>query len=116
MTTLPKPAKGEIWLAYLEFSDKPSVGKVRPVLVLENNKEQPIVVVAKVTSVASGVDNSRIELRNWKNYGLLKPSFVRIDQCFGVSITKILRDKPLGKLEDTMFENIATKIKDRIHN
>ena len=25
-------------------------------------------------------------------------------------------EMPLGKLEDTMFENIATKIKDRIHN
>ena len=92
------------------FSDKPGVGKVRPVLILENEKEQLVVAVAKVTSVISGEDNSRIELKNWKHYGLLKPSFVRIGQRFRVSIDKILRSEPLGKVEDEMFSEIATKI------
>ncbi len=113
MTTSSKPEKGEIWLAYIEFSDKPGVGKVRPVLILENEEEQLVVTVAKVTSVA-GDDNSRIELKNWKNYGLLKPSFVRIDQRFRVSIDKILLDKPLGKLEDDLFEDIERKVKTSI--
>ena len=110
MTTSCNPQQGEIYLAYLEFSDKPGVGKVRPVLILENEKEQLVVAVAKVTSVPSGEDNSRIELKNWENYGLLKPSFVRIDQRFRVSIDKILRDEPLGKVEDKVFSEIETRI------
>ena len=114
MTTSCSPQQGEIWLAYLEFSDKPGVGKVRPVLILENEEEQFIVAVAKVTSVGSGEDNSRVKLKNWKNYGLLKPSFVRIDQRFRVSIDKILNDEALGKVEDAVFKDIETKIKGSI--
>ncbi len=110
MTTSYDPQQGEIWLAYLEFTDKPGVGKVRPILILENEKEQLVVAVAKVTSVPSGEDNSRIELKNWENYGLLMPSFVRIDQRFRVSIDKILRDEPLGKVDDEVFSEISTKI------
>ena len=111
MTTLCKPKQGEIWLAYLEFSDKPGVGKVRPVLILDNEEEKLVVVVAKITSVASDKNKLRVELKNWENYGLLKPSFVRIDQRFRVSIDKILRDKPLGKMEEALFRNIMEKIK-----
>ena len=110
MTTLCKPQKGDIWLVYLEFSDMPGVGKVRPVLILESEDEQLLVVVAKITSVACEEDSVRFELDNWKNYGLLKPSFVRIDQCFRVAPDKILRDEPLGKLDDETFNKIETKI------
>ena len=116
MTTSCNPQQREIYLAYLEFSDKPGVGKVRPVLILENEKEQLVVAVAKVTSVPSGEDNSRIELKNWENYGLLKPSFVRIDQRFRVSIDKILRDEPLGKVEDEIFSEIEIKINANIRD
>ena len=116
MTILSSPKQGEIYLAYLEFSDKPGVGKVRPVLILENEKEQLVVAVAKVTSVPSGNDNSRIELKNWKSYGLLKLSFVRIDQRFRISIDKILRDDPLGKIEDEVFSEIEARLNASIHD
>jgi mRNA interferase MazF len=111
MTTSCSPQQGEIYLAYLEFSDKPGVGKVRPVLILENEEKQLVVTVAKVTSVSSGEVNSRFELKNWQDYGLLKPSFVRYDQRFRVSIDKILNDKPLGKLEIELFKAITEAIK-----
>lgn len=30
-----EPAVGDVWLAYVEFSDHPGVGKVRPVVVID---------------------------------------------------------------------------------
>ena len=29
------PEVGDIWLAYVEFSDRPGIGKVRPVVVVD---------------------------------------------------------------------------------
>ena len=111
MTTLSKPKPGEIWLAYLEYSDKPGIGKVRPVLILEEESKKVVVLAAKVTSVRSCDNSTQVELKNWSSYGLVKPSFVRTNQKFRVSLDKILGDKPLGKLENELFEKIFDAIK-----
>ena len=38
----------QIWLAYVRFADHPEVGKVRPVVIIDD--ETIAVVVAKITS------------------------------------------------------------------
>ena len=48
--TLCEPEVGDIWLAYVEFSDHPGVGKVRPVVVVDVLSSTCLVVAAKVTS------------------------------------------------------------------
>ena len=45
-----------------------------------------------------------------------KPSFVRIDQRFRISIDKILRDDPLGKIEDEVFSEIEARLNASIHD
>ena len=43
-----KPAPWEVWLASLRFADHPEVGKVRPVVIIDN--KTAAIVVAKVTT------------------------------------------------------------------
>ncbi len=56
------PQPWEVWLAYVRFADHPDVGKVRPVVILDN--EIAAAVVAKVTqpslSRSSPIASSRI--------------------------------------------------------
>ncbi|MBQ9001888.1 MAG: hypothetical protein IJ087_08555 [Eggerthellaceae bacterium] len=48
--TSSRPEAGDIWLAYVEFSDHPGVGKVRPVVILDVFDDTCVAVAAKVTS------------------------------------------------------------------
>ena len=95
-----KPAIGDIWLAYVEFSDHPGVGKVRPVVVIGIRDDSCIVIAAKVTSKDLRLDGSGncIPIIDWDVYGLHKPSFIRLDQKFELAFESLLRDEPIGRL------------------
>lgn len=95
-----RPSVGDIWLAYVEFSDHPGVGKVRPVVVVDVQESRCTVVAAKVTSKDLRSDGSGkcVPIIDWDLCGLRKPSYIRIDQKFELSFDKLLRDEPLGRL------------------
>lgn len=42
-----EPRPGEIWLAYVDFLDHPGMGKVRPVFVIDVQKEMCIAIARK---------------------------------------------------------------------
>lgn len=94
------PAIGDIWLAYVEFSDHPGVGKVRPVVVVDVQESTCTVIAAKATSRDLRADSSGkcIPVLDWQSCGLRKPSYIRIDQKFELDFSKLLRNEPLGKL------------------
>ena len=56
--TSREPFVGDIWLAYVEFSDHPGVGKVRPVVVVDVRQDACVVLAAKVTSKDLRADGS----------------------------------------------------------
>lgn len=97
MTTLsanPKP--WDVWLAYVRFADHPEVGKIRPVVILEN--EAATIVVGKITTAAPQQRFSYCELTDWESEGLLKPSRVQAKPLFRISPDDLINEEPLGML------------------
>ncbi|MBQ9001599.1 MAG: type II toxin-antitoxin system PemK/MazF family toxin [Eggerthellaceae bacterium] len=101
-----------MWLAYVEFSDHPGVGKVRPVVVIDVVDDTCIVVAAKVTSKDLRQDSSGsvVPIIDWDECGLRKPSYIRIDQKLELSFESLLRDEPIGKLPDSYMGVIVRAI------
>lgn len=110
--TSPSPRPGEVWLAYLHFSDRPELGKVRPVIVLEADGAALVAVAAKVTSqdlsCRPGVKALAIDC--WRECGLRKPSYVRLDQRFEVPYSDLLRGAPIGSLPQQTLEAVRSAI------
>ena len=88
------PQPWEVWLAYVRFADHPDVGKVRPVVILDN--EIAAAVVAKVTTAQPQPQFAYCELEDWEEEGLLKPSRVQTMPLFRVAPTDLLNGEPLG--------------------
>ena len=74
MTSLISPQAWDVWLAYVRFADHPEIGKVRPVVILENNIVA--VIAAKVTTAGNDENSLFCELKDWAVEGLRKPSHV----------------------------------------
>ena len=104
-----EPKQAEVWLAHLNFSDKPSIGKVRPILILDatlNAEKQFIVTSLKITSKNQIDSDVKMAIENWKACGLKKPSYVRLDQVFKISENKLLKGAPIGLMDVQDFSRI----------
>ncbi len=112
MTTSRRPAVGDIWLAYVEFSDHPGIGKVRPVVVIDVHDDRCLVVAAKVTSKDLRVDGSAkcIPILDWERCGLRKPSYIRLDQRLELAFERLLRDAPIGTLPETYLMLVKSEL------
>jgi len=95
----------DIWLVYLRFTDRPKVGKVRPVLVV--GAKESIVLVAKITSKPPIKDSGDIAITQWEQAGLNVPSTVRCSQVFEISSGELLRDAPIGALQPYDAEQVV---------
>lgn len=93
-----EPRPWEVWLAYVRFADHPDVGKVRPVVIID--EEVTAIVVAKVTTAEPQERFSYCELKDWQLEGLLRPSRAQVVPLFRVARADVLRDKPLGTLTE----------------
>lgn len=87
------PRPWEIWLAYVRFADHPDVGKVRPIVIIDERVSA--IVAAKVTTAAPQKRFLYCEAE-----GLLRPSRAQIVPLFQVSRADVLRDTPLGTLTE----------------
>ena len=92
------PRPWEIWLAYVRFADHPNVGKVRPIIIIDERVSA--IVAAKVTTAAPQKRFLYCELTDWQAEGLLRPSRAQVVPLFQVSRADVLRDTPLGTLTE----------------
>lgn len=92
------PAPWEVWLAYVRFADHPDVGKVRPVVIID--ERAAAIVVAKVTTAEPQERFSYCELADWEREGLLRPSRVQVVPLFQVSESDLLNGEPIGVLTE----------------
>lgn len=92
------PAPWEIWLAYVRFADHPDVGKVRPVVIID--ERAAAIVVAKVTTAEPQERFAYCELADWKREGLLKPSRVQVVPLFEIAQDDLLNGEPIGMLTE----------------
>lgn len=110
--TSRKPAVGDIWLAWVEFSDHPGVGKVRPVVVVDVRESVCTVIAAKVTSknLESDGSGSCVPILDWETCGLRKPSYIRLHQRFELPFEKLLREAPIGRLSDAYVKVVSSAL------
>ena len=101
-----------IYLAKVHFDDKPNVYKIRPVVVLD--EERSIVLVLKVTSKVNQTRFLSYYLDNWAEYGLNVPSSVVVSLAYQININDIYRDKFLGKLNERDSANILSLLLSQI--
>ena len=110
--TSRKPVVGDSWLAYVEFSDHPGIGKVRPVVVIDVFDDVCVAIAAKVTSkdLRQSGSGSVVPIIDWSECGLRKPSYVRLDQKLELSFESLLREEPIGRLSDVYMSVIEQAI------
>lgn len=112
--TTSKFKEGQIWLAYVHFADKPKVGKVRPVVIL-NAEEQLKVSVCRVTS-RHVTDPCDVFIEEWESCGLVKPSCIRADIIFELPNSDILSENPFGEIHEKTLDEVLKKIKEKDAN
>ena len=104
------PKQAEVWLAYLNFKDKPKAGKVRPVLILDEHSDSTVrrVICLKITTQHPEDGRVDFKIKGWEQCGLKKPSYARLDQVFEIKTEKLLRNSPLGVMNNAEFEQILS--------
>ncbi len=105
-----KPKQGEVYLTAVTFRDDPSTRKVRPIVIVSNDRATDIDVVA--ISVSSQQPRSEFDviIEYWKEAGLSKPSVARTSKLFSVSMDQLQRQ--LGELHFFDLQRVIQKCKD----
>ena len=101
---------GQIWLTYLHYIDKPTIGKVRPVLILHVEEDHANVVVLKITSKPVRPESNDIEIADWASCGLVVPSSIRTDFVFRIKCSDLLKEEPLGNVTSKVLARVLRQI------
>lgn len=100
---------GEVVLVAFPFTDLMQTKK-RPALVFFDSQDNDI-VICRISSQMCNT-NYDIEMLNWKESGLLLPSFIRLHKIATIHKNKI--DKTIGKLTKNDLTNVKQTIKNII--
>ena len=105
-----RPKQGQVFLMAVSFRDQPGKNKVRPVIVVSNERATDIDVVA--VSVTSRPPRSEFDviIEAWREAGLSKPSIARTSKLFSVSIDQL--QSSLGQLQSIDLQRILQKCRD----
>jgi mRNA-degrading endonuclease toxin of MazEF toxin-antitoxin module len=110
MTSSEAALRFEVWLVYLYFTDHPTIGKVRPVLVVDATDKH--IAVAKITSQAPRKDSiGEYAIKMWRATGLNTPSTVRCSQVFEIDKSELLRNSPIGQLQPDDITGVTEALK-----
>lgn len=100
--------RGSIVVLYVLFEEV-SNGKSRPVLVIE--KDDQGIEFYKITSQYStkskAIQSQYYEIKEWKEAGLKKPSWIDIGKRLWVSLEKVGVPKKIGYLSTLDKEQLA---------
>lgn len=87
--------KWDIWIADVAFEDDITKSKLRPVLIIDNQKA--IILTVKMTSQPPRINYyAEYQIQEWQKAGLNKPTVVRISKIIKLSPT--LFKKKIGVL------------------
>ncbi len=96
---------GEVVLVEFPFTSGEG-NKRRPALILLDTGDNDV-VVARITS-QEGRDEFDVEVKNWKEAGLLRESIVRVHKI--ATLEKTLIARKMGKLAESDWTNVKTAI------
>ena len=94
----------EVWAAWVGYEDQPSKGKYRPVLVIDVNDTQAVVMSIPFTSTTPR-DEYDIEVFDWHDIPLDHISTARISKTIVIPISDFR--KRLGRVSDEDWNNIT---------
>lgn len=103
-TTLA-PSRWQVWIAYLPFADSPQKGKARPVVILDQLRNNTYMVL-KITSQDIRNKYQAIKIQLDKELlDLKKESYIQLDPIFNIPAEN-LSDTYLG----TLSRDLQTEI------
>lgn len=98
-----RPKYGQIWMCYIHASEGSIQNGYRPVFVLSNNKNNTYAPTVNVIPLTSKMNKRNlpvhVELWNYKQYGLERPSTLLVEQMTTVSVDNL--DRCIGEIKDT---------------
>ena len=94
----------EVWSAWVGYEDQPNEGKYRPVLVIDVNDTQAVVMSIPFTSTTPR-DEYDIEEFDWNDIPLDHISTARISKTIVIPISDFRRK--LGRVSDEDRNNIT---------
>lgn len=94
----------EIYTALVKYEDNPNIIEERPVLIIDKD----YVYVLKITSQKHSERKYDIKIENWKEAGLEKESYVRIDKKLYIPKEDFI--KRIGMLDSIDVKNITFEI------
>lgn len=90
---------GDLWWTHFPFSDAKMI-KRRPAVIVDN--DMIAILSMYITSQQHENDPFLIEIRDWKQAGLTKPSYAKIDKIIQIGESNL--DQFIGKLSE--FDNL----------
>lgn len=105
-----KPKKWEIWDAIVKFEDRPTISKIRPVLVV--NPDLIYILSFKITSHDPREEFPyEYPIHKWKECGLDRPSTIRLSKKLELSESDLTAKR--GKLQTLDIFGIQEMIRKR---
>lgn len=105
------PKRGDIWMCNLNQSDGSVQSGYRPVFVISNNKNNTYSPTLNIIPLTSKVNKRdlpvHVNLWNYKDYGLKKPSTMLVEQIMTVPGDSL--ERYIGCIQDEMTLNSVQK-------
>jgi mRNA interferase MazF len=97
-----RPKYGQIWMCYIHASEGSIQSGYRPVFVLSNNKNNTYAPTVNVIPMTSKMNKRKlpvhVELWDYEQYGLERPSTLLVEQTTTVSVDDL--GKCIGAITD----------------
>lgn len=94
----------DVWFAQIPYNDTVQGGKLRPVVIvglsMQGAGHDPVAVIVPITSY-SGVPKALcgdVEIKEWAQCGLIKPSWARSRRIWGMNPRLLEKRGPIGQL------------------
>jgi len=101
---------GDVVLLEYPYTDLRGV-KLRPAIVLKDTNDSDF-ILARVTSQSRQAEYD-LDVKDWKEAGLLKPSVIRVHKLASLE-TKLVK-RTMGKLSTSDIENLSQCIRTLFH-
>lgn len=103
---------GDIYTTKIFYIGTTGKGKLRPILVLNDDGEGNVTIV-EITSIPpknprTYYDNFKEEIKGWKKYGLEEPSYIKCKNVHKVVGLRLV--SKIGVMDADEFERIVNKI------
>lgn len=99
----------EVWFAWVRYEESPMQGKNRPVLVMDVEGNEALVLAVPFTSVHPR-DEYDIEVFDWSDIPLDHLSTARVSKVLRIPVSDFVRK--LGRISDDDWDNITNLLMD----